>query len=218
VTSFVFDIWSALVLAGLIGMTAAAMWTLIPRWHGVRATPSRARWIRKALAQANVAPGELVVDLGAGDGRVLRIAAREFGARAVGYEVEPLHCAVAWLGALFGGVLGRVSIRNVDLHKADLSRADVVFLYLNPTFVADLRRPLQQQLTPGARIVSLDFPLEGWEPSQVDIGYLIFTYRMPPRLGSLDSYLHRRLAPLPMPETAELRTEPPVELPPSPID
>ena len=74
-TGFVFDVWSALVLAGLVGMAAAAMWTLIPRWHGIPPTPSRERWIRKALAQAQVQPDEVVVDLGAGDGRVLRIAA-----------------------------------------------------------------------------------------------------------------------------------------------
>jgi hypothetical protein len=213
-----FDIWSALVLAGLVGAIAAAMWTLIPRWHGVPAMPARMRWIRKALAQAKVQPHDVVVDLGAGDGRVLWIAAREFGAHAVGYEVEPLHCAVAWLRALFGGLSGRVSIRNGNLYKADLSGADVVFMYLNPTLIGNLRQRLQQELAPGARIVSLDFPIEGWEPSEVDIGYLIFTYRMPPTAGSLETYMHRQLTPLPAVEIAERQIEPPVELPPSPND
>jgi len=217
-TGFVFDVWSALVLAGLVGMAAAAMWTLIPRWHGIPPTPSRERWIRKALAQAQVQPDEVVVDLGAGDGRVLRIAAREFGARAVGYEVEPLHCAVGWLGALFGGVLSRVSIRNKDLYQADLSQADVVFLYLNPTFVENLRQPLRQQLPPGARVVSLDFPFEGWEPSEVDIGYLIFTYRMPPKPGGLGTYLRRRLSLLSPLDVAPAGIGPALDIPPSPND
>jgi SAM-dependent methyltransferase len=216
-TGFVFDIWSALVLAGLVATAAAAMWALIPRWHGVPATPARMRWIQKALAQAKVRPGEVVVDLGAGDGRVLRVAAREFGARAVGYEIEPLHCAAAWLAALFEGVPGQVTIRNRDLYKADLAGADVVFMYLNPTFVANLR-PALQRLKPGARVVSLNFPVEGWEPSEVDIGYLIFTYRMPPRPGSLETYLRKQLTPLPVPEVAVREMEPPVEWPPSPND
>ncbi len=217
-TGSVFDVWSALVLAGLVGLAAVGMWTLIPRWHGIPPTPARARWIRKALAQAAVQPGEVLVDLGAGDGRVLRIAAREFGAHAVGYEIEPLHCAVGWCAALLSGVLARVSIRNRDLYHADLSQADVVYLYLNPSFVETLRGRLRQQLSPGARVVSLDFPIEGWEPSEVDIGYLIFSYRMPPAPGSLDTYLRRRLSSrLPL-DSIQAVAEPPPDVPPSPND
>jgi hypothetical protein len=217
-SELVFDLWSALVLAGLVGMAAAGMWALIPRWHGIPPTPARMRWIRRALAQARVQPGEVVLDLGAGDGRVLRIAAREFGARAVGYEIEPLHCAVGWVAALFSGVIHRVSIRNRDLYQADLSEADVVFLYLNPTFVENLREPLRQQLPPGARVVSLDFPIEGWEPSEVDIGYLIFSYRMPPTRGNMDTYLRRRLSSSPPLEGNHVVEAPAPDIPPSPND
>lgn len=217
-TGITFDVWSALVLTGLAAMAAVGMWALIPRWHGIPPTPARARWIRKALAQAQLQPGETIVDLGAGDGRVLRIAAREFGARAVGYEIEPVHCAVGWLSALFGGVLRRVSIRNRDLYHADLSEADVVYMYLNPSFVENLREPLRQQLASGARVVSLDFPVEGWEPSEVDIGYLIFSYRMPPTPGSLDTYLHRRLSSHPVHDDMEVVAGPPPRVSPSPND
>jgi hypothetical protein len=217
-TVLVFDVWSALVLAGLVGMAAAGMWALIPRWHGIPPTPARARWIRKALAQAQLQPGEVVVDLGAGDGRVLRIAAREFRARAVGYEIEPLHCAVSWLASLLSGTLEHVSIRNGNLYGADLSQADVVFLYLNPSFVENLREPLRQQLPPGARVVSLDFPIEGWEPSEVDIGYLIFSYRMPPAPGNLDSYLRRQLSSRPPLHGDQAVAAPPPGVLPSPND
>jgi hypothetical protein len=149
---------------------------------------------------------------------VLRIAAREFGARAVGYEIEPLHCTVGWLAALWSGVLTRVSIRNSDLYHADLSKADVVFMYLNPGFIENLRGPLRQQLSPGARVVSLDFPIEGWEPNEVDIGYLIFSYRMPPTPGDLDSYLHRHLSSRLPPDSAQAVAAPPPDVPPSPND
>ena len=196
-TGFVFDLWSALVLGGLVVLAGAAMWAFIPRWHGILPASARARWIRQALRQVDVRPGEVVVDLGSGTGRALTIAAREFGARAVGYEIEPLHCAVAWLRALFAGVVGRVSVRCRDLHKADLSEADVVFLYLNPRFIEALRDPLVVWLRPGARVVSLDFFFDGWQPAHVDVGYLIFSYTMPPRPGSIEAYLREHLTPLP---------------------
>ena len=192
-TGFVFDIWSVLILLALAMALGYSLWQLIPRWHGIPPTPSRTRLIHKALRLVDVQPGETVYDLGSGDGRVLVIAAREFGARGVGYEIEPLHNVVAWFRALFGGVLNRVSIRRRDLYKADLRGADVVFLHLNPVFVADLKPVLVTYLSPGARVVSLDFPFEGWEPSYVDIGNLIFAYEMPPVPGDLDSYLRKSL-------------------------
>lgn len=192
---FVFDIWSVLVLIGLIGLVGAGLWALVPRWHGIAPIPSRPRWIRRALNLARVQPDERVYDLGAGDGRVLLIAAREFGARCVGYEIEPLHCVAAWFRVLFAGVGRRVSIRCRNLYGADLRQADVVFLYLNPQFLAALQPLLESQLRPGARVVSLDFPFEGWEPFQVDIGYLIFGYQMPPPPGSIETYMHKDLTP-----------------------
>jgi hypothetical protein len=75
----------------------------------------------------------------------------------------------------------------------------VVFLHLNPLFVERLRPILEERLRPGTRIVSLDFPFEGWEPSHVDIGYLIFAYDIPPTPGSIDTYLKKTLTQPPQP-------------------
>jgi SAM-dependent methyltransferase len=186
-----FDIWSVLILLGVAIGAGAAMWALIPRWHGIPPTSSRPKWVRKALEAVDLRSGQVVYDLGSGDGTVLVIAAREYGAHAVGYEIEPLHCVVAWFRALFGGVLGRVSVRRKDLYAADVERADVVFVHLNPTIVENLRSSLPHTLRPGTRIVSLDFPFEGWEPTHMDIGYLIFAYEMPPQPGSLETYLRK---------------------------
>jgi len=144
---------------------------------------------------AHVQPGETVYDLGAGDGRALVIAAREFHARAVGIEIEPVHCAVAWLWVLLNGVTRRVSIRRGDLLQADLRDADVVFLYLTPTFIERVRPHLESQLRPGARVVSLSFDFEGWQPADIDIGHLIFLYQMPPQAGSIESYMRSRFLP-----------------------
>jgi hypothetical protein len=201
-TGFVFDIWTVLVLLGLLVMLVLGLWHIIPRWHGIPPTSSRKRWIDRALHMVGLQPGETLYDLGAGDGRVLVVAAREFGARAVGYEIEPLHCLVSWFRALFGGVVTRVAIRRKDLYQADLAQADVVFLHLNPVFVKNLAPLLQSLLRPGTRIVSLDFPFEEWEPVDVDIGYLVFSYTMPPTPGSVDTYLQKALQNLTSPPEA----------------
>ena len=126
------SLWSLLPWLTLIPMIGAGLWIVIPRLYGLSRRPARRKTIRRAMQLAGVQPGETVYDLGAGDGRAVVIAAREFGAHATGVEVEPVHCAVAWLWALVNGVLPQVSIRQADLLKADCQDADVVFLYLSP--------------------------------------------------------------------------------------
>jgi len=100
----------ALIFLAATFVLLGGLWVVIPILHGlawipprrlaVRGRPSRRQRIYRALELAQVRPGETVYDLGAGDGRVLVIAARDFGAQAVGIEIEPVHCAVAWLRAL----------------------------------------------------------------------------------------------------------------------
>lgn len=188
-TGTTFDIWSALVLLGLACLALGGAWLIIPYAHGLPWHPASRKRIRKALELARVQPGETVYDLGAGDGRALIVAAREFGARAVGVEIEPVHCAVAWLWALVSGVVRRVSVRREDLFHTKLEDADVVFLYLNPSFVERVRPKLERELRPGTRVVSLYFDFDGWQPADVDIGYLIFLYRMPPPPGNVGTFL-----------------------------
>jgi hypothetical protein len=192
--STTFDMWSALAVLGLTLLALAGCWSAIPRIYGFPKGTLRHLQIRRAMELAEVQPGDTVYDLNAGDGRGLVIAARDFGARAAGVEVEPLHCAVAWLRALFGGVIARVSVHRGDLFRADLSDADVVFLYLTPALLARLRPRLEYELRPNTRIVSMLFPLEGWEPAGIDIGHLIFYYRTPLKPGSIDSYLRQSIA------------------------
>jgi SAM-dependent methyltransferase len=170
-------------------MILAGLWIAIPRLYGLPSVPARRKTIRQAMQLAQVQPGEIVYDLGAGDGRALVIAAREFGARAIGIEIEPVHCAVAWLTVLLCGVIRRVSIRRENLLHADYRDADVVMLYLTPALVERVRPHLERQLRPGARVVSLSFDFEGWQPSDIDIGHLIFLYHMPPKQGSIEDCL-----------------------------
>jgi SAM-dependent methyltransferase len=177
----------------VIPLILAGLWIMIPRLYGLSRVPARPNAIRRALQLAQVQPGETVYDLGAGDGRVLAVAARDFGARAIGIEIDPIHCAVAWLRAALSGVRRKVSIRQGDLLKADYRDADVVFLYLSPAFVDRVRPHLVRQLRPDARVVSLVFEVGGWQPSDIDIGHLVFLYRMPPQPGSIEDCLQATL-------------------------
>jgi SAM-dependent methyltransferase len=178
-----------LLLLGSVIVLLTGFWIVIPILYGLPWVPTQRKRIRRALELSKVRPGEIVYDLGAGDGRVLIVAAREFGARAVGIEIDPVHCAVAWLRAFFSGARGSVSIRREDFFKTDLEDADVVFAYLTSAHAARLQPLLDKQLRPGARVVAISADLKGWQPAAFDSEYLIFMYQMPAKPGNLDTFL-----------------------------
>jgi precorrin-6B methylase 2 len=130
----------------------------------------------------------VLYDLGAGDGRVLFMAAREFGARAVGIEVGPIQCALIWLRALATGLGSQVNVRWGNFYRATLHEADVVFVYATSTEIQKLAPHLEQQLQRGTRLVSIAADFPEWEPYAFDERDLIFLYEMPPTPGSLSSY------------------------------
>ena len=135
------------------------------------------------LELAEVRPGDLVFDLGSGDGRIPIAAARDFGARAVGIEIDPALVARARQNARDAGVDGRVTFRTGDMYAADLSGATVVTLFLNPRPNLKLRPRLQGSLGPGARIVSYIWGMGDWQPEAVRAvdGRRILLWRVPPR-------------------------------------
>jgi SAM-dependent methyltransferase len=146
------NLWVTLIVLGAVVLSLYGLWSLVPILAGLPWRPTALERIRRALELAQVRPGEVIYDLGAGDGRVLVLAAREFQARAVGVEISPLHCLVSWLYARINRVSGLVSIRRADFYSADLSGADVVFAYMTSLQVARLRPHLESQLNAGARV------------------------------------------------------------------
>jgi len=129
------------------------------------------RVARRMLEVAGVTSEDVVYDLGSGDGRIPIIAARDFGARGVGIEIDPELVAESRKQARMSGVADRVEFRQMDLFDADVSDATVVALYLWPEINVKLRPKLLQQLDPGDRIVSHDFRMGDWEPDRtVDAG------------------------------------------------
>jgi precorrin-6B methylase 2 len=168
------------------------LWILIPAFYGLPPVPTKPERIRKALKLANLRPGEVLYDLGAGDGRVLLIAVPEFGAKAVGIEVGPVQCTVIWLRAVASGFGNQIQIRWANFYKADLRDADVVFVYATSEEVMKLAPHLEKQLKDGARVVSISADFPEWEPKELDDLGLIFVYEMPPIRGSITSYMMKK--------------------------
>jgi SAM-dependent methyltransferase len=122
--------------------------------------------VDEMLRLAVVGPSDVVYDLGSGDGRVVIAAARDFGARGVGVEIDPKLVAESTESARRAGVADRVTFRTGDLFQTDLAAATVVTLYLSPELNLRLRPKLLRELRPGARIVSHDFDMGDWPPAQ----------------------------------------------------
>ena len=117
------------------------------------------------LQLAKVTSEDYVIDLGSGDGRIVILAARRFGARGLGIEIVDNLVETSRASARSAGVADRVSFRNQDLFKTDLSPASVITLYLLPEVNMQLR-PKLLQLRPGTRVVSHDFDMGDWEPDR----------------------------------------------------
>lgn len=127
--------------------------------------PTPESLVRAMLQVAEVKPGDFVVDLGSGDGRIAIAAARDFGARALGIEYNPDLVALARRNAARAGVAGVASFRRADIFEVDFSNATVVTLYLLPSLNLRLRDRLLA-LRPGTRIVSNTFTMGEWQPEQ----------------------------------------------------
>jgi len=154
----------------LIGLAFAFVWSSPAQDFGSENLapflPSPQLVVEKMLEAAHIKAGEIVYDLGSGDGRIVIAAAREFGARGVGIEIDPQLVAQSAESARRAGVGDRVRFSAGDLFEADLSDATVVTLYLSPELNLRLRPKLLRELRPGSRIVSHDFDMGDWPPSQ----------------------------------------------------
>ena len=141
--------------------------------------------VNAMLRLADVTPEDTVYDLGCGDGRIVIAAARDFGARGVGVDLDPQRIREAHANAVRAGVTDRVTFRVEDLFDTDIQSATVVALFLAPALNARLQPKFMTQLKPGSRIVSHRFGIGEWVPEQtvtVDVRGTrnhIFLYRMP---------------------------------------
>lgn len=129
---------------------------------GAPYVPTPEHIVLQMLELADVSSEDVVYDLGSGDGRIVIAAARDFGARGVGIEIDHELIKQARQNAEAAGVADRVEFRQGDLFETDLSDATVVTLYLWPDMNNRLRPKLQAELDPGDRVVSHSFDIDGW--------------------------------------------------------
>ncbi|HUP03890.1 MAG TPA: methyltransferase domain-containing protein [Bryobacteraceae bacterium] len=156
---------SIVFLAALAGLPAGAQQfeNLAPY------IPTPMSLVDTMLEYAGVKPSDVVYDLGSGDGRIVIAAAQKFGARGVGIEMLPELCRTAERRVRELGLQDRVSIVQGSALHVDLSPATVVTMYLLTSSNERLRPSLEKYLKPGARVVSTDYPINGWKATRLKL-------------------------------------------------
>jgi SAM-dependent methyltransferase len=133
--------------------------------------PTTEEAVRAMLKLADVKSSDVVYDLGCGDGRIVVAAAKAFGARGVGIDIDPARIAEANANAKKAGVEKLVRLEEADLFQADIHQASVVTLFLLSSVNLKLRPKLLADLKPGTRIVSNTFDMGDWQPAkELDLG------------------------------------------------
>lgn len=151
-------------LFGLKLFYIAATAAVLPLTRGALYVSTARVRIDAFLASVHMSAGELLVDLGCGDGRVLRRANERYGVRGIGYELN----LMAYLKArLLCRRYPAIRLRMANFWRADVSCADVVYCYLYPDVLRPLALKLKQELKPGAVVATGNFPLPGWRPIEV---------------------------------------------------
>jgi hypothetical protein len=154
-----------------------------PEYPDVIYVPTPHEVVDAMLKLAKVGKGDVLYDLGSGDGRIPVTAAKRFGIRAFGIDIDPQRIEEANENARKNRVTNLVQFRREDLFKANFSEATVVTLYLLPDLNVKLRPRLLAELKPGARIVSHQFDMGTWKPDQkVELnGRTIYLWTIPQR-------------------------------------
>jgi SAM-dependent methyltransferase len=141
--------------------------------------------VARMLDMADLKPGEFLIDLGSGDGRIVVTAAQR-GARAYGVDIDPRRVKEAVANAAKAGVSDRATFEVKDLFGTDISKADVVTTYLLPLVNLDLRPRLLEQMRPGARLVTHAFHMgDDWWPDATDNlrGRILFSWTIPAKVA-----------------------------------
>ncbi len=148
-------------------------WTLL---IGAGYDPTPMRVVRKMLKMAEIGENDVVYDLGCGDGRIVLTAAREFGARAVGIEADPVRFLIAYFKTLFSNQRDKVTIKLGNFMKMPIGDATCITLFLFSRGNNMLIPKFEKELAPGTRIVSYVWRINEWEPLKTQILDEIYMY------------------------------------------
>ena len=145
--------------------------------------PTPQEVVEDMLRLANVQKGDVLYDLGSGDGRIAITAARKYGVKATGIDIDPERIREANENAKKAGVTNLVQFRQEDLFTADFKDASIITLYLLPDLNVKLRPKLWNELKPGTRIVSHQFEMGAWKPEKrlESNGRTIYFWTVPPK-------------------------------------
>lgn len=124
--------------------------------------------VDRMLELAQVKKGDVVYDLGSGDGRIVVTAAKKYGVRAIGFEIDPERIKESQENIRKAGVGNLVEIRQQDIRTVDLSPASVLTMYLLPEVNLMIRPNIWKQMKPGSRVVSHDFDMADWKPLKTE--------------------------------------------------
>ena len=173
----------AILLGGITLLWLGWNLTLDALWQ-----PTDPVTMKRLLHLSEIQPGEKLVDLGCGDGRFVVAAARDFGAKATGFEIDPFRVLIARIWIRLARLSHQASVIRGNMYNVDVSDADVVILFLSATSNFRLQSRLRSQLRDGSRVVSYYHPMWGWQPDMVGKardGYPIYVYRMGDSLGKI---------------------------------
>lgn len=163
----------------VLHMITAPVPVMTTRQPDVIFVPTRESVADEMLKLAGITASDVVYDLGSGDGRIVILAAQKYGTRAVGIEIDRKLVDIARMVAKEGEIEHRVTFIEADLFDADISSATLVTIYLSPGVNKRLEPKLREELRPGTRIVSHQFPIGSWTPDktlQAEDGTLLFLY------------------------------------------
>ena len=125
--------------------------------------PTPQEVVERMLELADVKKGDVVYDLGSGDGRIVVTAAKKYGVKAIGFEIDPERIKESHENIKKAGVEKLVEIRQQDIRSVDLSQASVLTMYLLPEVNLMIRPNIWKQMKPGSRVVSHDFDMGDWK-------------------------------------------------------
>ncbi len=166
-------------LIGAVAVPSAAQQA--PRTPDVIYVPTPQEVVDAMLKVAKVTKNDVIYDLGSGDGRIPITAAKQYGARGIGIDIDPQRISEANANAKAAGVTDKVKFLNQDLFTTNISEATVVTLYLLPSLNLKLQPKLMKELKPGTRIVSHAFDMGDWKPEQtLDVnGRTVYYWTIP---------------------------------------
>ncbi len=151
-----------LLIGGVLGYCFYLTALLVSSKYEIPYVPTNRVAIERVFAYIAPTPGQLLLDLGSGTGSVLCPMARRYRLRGIGYELNPFFVVITRLRAIASGLWGRVSVVHGDSRRADCSQADIIFLFVLPTFIHDetIRTHLRDTTRPGTWVVSHWYPID----------------------------------------------------------